>query len=209
MHFFFNIWWFQLLQHLNRVNITTPQGEMFHFQGADIPAKYDLVNWQKTPEGSLKLVLIGRVDGFDLHLNESAIQWSTGSNQVVTITSCVKASKNYLLQWLSGFLSRFLFQCAVRAAPRVPEGPTGKENLSAAMTVSHVLKGRLAIQLVRKSLQQKLMMVTLISPKVVYFRSFFSCHSYRFSSLWALSIWVLVQCGTNSLCPSSAGLSFL
>ena len=149
-YYFFNIWLLQLLQHLNRVNVTTPQGEMFHFQGADIPAKYDLVNWQNTPEGSLKLVLIGHVDGFDLHLNESAIQWSTGSNQVVTSTSCVKATKNVLLQWLSGFLFRFLFQCAVRAAPQVPERPTGKENLSAALTVSHVLKGRLAIQLVRK-----------------------------------------------------------
>ncbi|XP_054462055.1 extracellular calcium-sensing receptor-like [Anoplopoma fimbria] len=72
----------ELLQHLNKVNVTTPQGEMFYFQGADIPAKYDLVNWQNTPDGSLKLVLIGRVDGSDLHLNESAIQWSTGSNQV-------------------------------------------------------------------------------------------------------------------------------
>uniref|UniRef100_A0A3Q1J5L1 G-protein coupled receptors family 3 profile domain-containing protein n=1 Tax=Anabas testudineus TaxID=64144 RepID=A0A3Q1J5L1_ANATE len=73
----------ELLQHLNNVNFTTPQGEMFYFQGADIPAKYDLVNWQNTPEGT-KLVLIGRVDGFDIHLNESAIQWSTGSNQVPT-----------------------------------------------------------------------------------------------------------------------------
>ncbi|XP_037631629.1 extracellular calcium-sensing receptor-like [Sebastes umbrosus] len=72
----------ELLQHLNKVNVTTPQGEMFYFQGGDIPAKYDLVNWQNTPEGSLKLVLIGRVDGFDLHLNESTIQWSTGSTQV-------------------------------------------------------------------------------------------------------------------------------
>ncbi|XP_070762467.1 extracellular calcium-sensing receptor-like [Enoplosus armatus] len=72
----------ELLQHLNKVNVTTPQGEMFYFQGADIPAKYDLVNWQNTPKGPLKLVLIGRVDGFDLHLNESAIQWSTGSNRV-------------------------------------------------------------------------------------------------------------------------------
>ncbi|XP_041796790.1 extracellular calcium-sensing receptor-like [Chelmon rostratus] len=72
----------ELLQRLNNMNFTAPQGEIFYFQGADIPAKYDLVNWQNTPEGSLKLVLIGRVDGFDLHLNESAIQWSTGSNQV-------------------------------------------------------------------------------------------------------------------------------
>uniref|UniRef100_UPI0037E8ABD6 extracellular calcium-sensing receptor-like n=1 Tax=Semicossyphus pulcher TaxID=241346 RepID=UPI0037E8ABD6 len=72
----------ELLQHLNKVNVTTPQGEMFHFQGADIPAKYDLVNWQKTSEGPLKLVLVGGVDGFNLHLNESAVQWSTGSSQV-------------------------------------------------------------------------------------------------------------------------------
>nr|XP_046244998.1 extracellular calcium-sensing receptor-like [Scatophagus argus] len=71
-----------LLQHLSKVNVTTPQGETFHFQGADIPAKYDLVNWQKKTDGSLKLVLIGRVDEFDLHLNESAIEWSTGTNQV-------------------------------------------------------------------------------------------------------------------------------
>ncbi|XP_071353440.1 extracellular calcium-sensing receptor-like [Trachinotus anak] len=72
----------EVLQQLNNVNFTTPQGEMFYFQGADIPAKYDLVNWQNAPEGQLKLVLVGRVDGFDLHLNESAIQWSTGSSQV-------------------------------------------------------------------------------------------------------------------------------
>ncbi|KAM9358877.1 extracellular calcium-sensing receptor-like [Symphorus nematophorus] len=77
----------ELLQHLNKVNVTTPQGEMFYFQGADIPAKYDLVNWQNTPDGPLKLVLIGRVDGFDLHLNESAIQWSTGDQVPVSVCS--------------------------------------------------------------------------------------------------------------------------
>ena len=68
---------------MNRVNVTTPQGDRFTFQGSDITAKYDLVNWQTTPEGTLKLVLVGGVDGLDLHINDSAIQWSTGSNQVV------------------------------------------------------------------------------------------------------------------------------
>lgn len=63
---------------------------MFYFQGADIMAKYDLVNWQSIPEGTLKLVLIGRVDGFDLHLNEAAIQWSSGSNQVNRSEGCVE-----------------------------------------------------------------------------------------------------------------------
>lgn len=65
------------------MNFATPQGGLLYFQGADIPAKYDLVNWQHTPEGTLTLALIGQVDGFDLHLNESAIQWSSGSNQVI------------------------------------------------------------------------------------------------------------------------------
>ncbi|XP_054650564.1 extracellular calcium-sensing receptor-like [Dunckerocampus dactyliophorus] len=74
----------ELLQHLNDVNFTTPQGERLYFQGSDVPAKYDLVNWQKTPEGSLKLVLIGHVDGYDVHLNDTAVQWSTGSVQVPT-----------------------------------------------------------------------------------------------------------------------------
>ncbi|XP_053278728.1 extracellular calcium-sensing receptor isoform X2 [Pleuronectes platessa] len=86
----------ELLQHLNQVNFTTPQGEMLYFQGADTPAKYDLVNWQKTPEGPMKLVLIGHVDGFDLLLNQSAIQWSTGSNQVpvsVCSESCPPGSR--------------------------------------------------------------------------------------------------------------------
>ncbi|XP_068172589.1 extracellular calcium-sensing receptor-like [Antennarius striatus] len=72
----------ELLQHLNRVNVTTPQGDMFYFQGSDIPAKYDLVNWQMDSKGHLNLILIGLVDGLDLDIDESAIQWSTGSNQV-------------------------------------------------------------------------------------------------------------------------------
>ncbi|XP_068613885.1 extracellular calcium-sensing receptor-like [Brachionichthys hirsutus] len=72
----------EVLHHLNNLNFTTPQDELLYFQGSDIPAKYDLVNWQTTPQGSLRIVLIGRADGLDLHINESAIQWSTGSQQV-------------------------------------------------------------------------------------------------------------------------------
>ncbi|XP_059931412.1 extracellular calcium-sensing receptor-like [Gadus macrocephalus] len=78
----YNITQNELLEHLNKVNFTTPNGEEFFFQGADIPAAYDLVNWKTSPDGSLKLVLIGRVDGLELHLNQTSIQWTTGSNQV-------------------------------------------------------------------------------------------------------------------------------
>ncbi|XP_019729771.1 extracellular calcium-sensing receptor-like [Hippocampus comes] len=72
----------ELLQHLNDVNFTTPQGERLYFQGADIPAKYDLVNWKKRPDGSLELVLIGRVDGNEIFMNDTAVQWRSGSSQV-------------------------------------------------------------------------------------------------------------------------------
>lgn len=65
------------------MNFTTPQGDLLYFQGPDIPAKYDLVNWQDNAEGTLDLVLIGRVSGFDLQLDESAIQWRSGDNQVI------------------------------------------------------------------------------------------------------------------------------
>ncbi|CAL8353151.1 unnamed protein product [Lota lota] len=78
----YNIIQKELLEHLNKVNFTTPNGEEFFFQGADIPAAYDLVNWKTTPDGSLKLVLIGRVDGLELHLNKTSIEWTTGSSQV-------------------------------------------------------------------------------------------------------------------------------
>lgn len=76
------------------MNFTTPQGDWLHFQGADVPAKYDLVNWQRTPEGTHKLVLVGRVDGFDLLLDESAIQWSTTGNRV---RMCVRKKNATLL----------------------------------------------------------------------------------------------------------------
>ncbi|XP_024299053.2 extracellular calcium-sensing receptor-like [Oncorhynchus tshawytscha] len=72
----------ELLQHLNQVNFTTTLGEPFYFRGADVPAVYDLVNWQATPQGLFKLVTIGRVDGSNLLINQSAIQWNTGSNTV-------------------------------------------------------------------------------------------------------------------------------
>ncbi|XP_029510347.2 extracellular calcium-sensing receptor-like [Oncorhynchus nerka] len=72
----------ELLQHLNQVNFTTPLGEPFYFRGADVPAVYDLVNWQATPQGLLKLVTIGRVEGSNILIDQSAIQWNAGSNMV-------------------------------------------------------------------------------------------------------------------------------
>ena len=77
-----NVCSFKLLQHLSQVNFTTQLGENFLFHGGDIPAVYDLVNWQEAPNGVLKYITIGRVEGSQLHLEDSAIWWATGSQVI-------------------------------------------------------------------------------------------------------------------------------
>ncbi|KAM9801665.1 extracellular calcium-sensing receptor-like [Neosynchiropus ocellatus] len=77
-----NINHIEVLQHLSEVNFTTPQGDILYFDGADIPAKYDIVNWQGAADGRLKLVIAGRVDGVNLDLDKSAIEWP--SKQIPT-----------------------------------------------------------------------------------------------------------------------------
>ncbi|KAL2095668.1 hypothetical protein ACEWY4_007816 [Coilia grayii] len=83
----YNISAAKLLQHLGQVNFTTQIGEHFFFRGADIPAVYDLVNWQETPGGVLKYSTVGRVEGSKLHMEESAIWWATESQVPVSVCS--------------------------------------------------------------------------------------------------------------------------
>ncbi|XP_051512047.1 extracellular calcium-sensing receptor [Myxocyprinus asiaticus] len=72
----------QLLQHIGQVNFTTQLGEEFYFLDGGIPPVYDLVNWQRAPDGSLQYVSVGRVEGSQLIINESAIQWPGDSGKV-------------------------------------------------------------------------------------------------------------------------------
>lgn len=118
---------FQLSEHLNKVNFITPQGERFFFQGADIPAVYDLVNWQTTGHnGPLKLVIVGRVDGSHLHLNQSAIQWRTGSSQVSTVPGMCRGS------WLKGsvFNPQCLHPCRYAALSKMPKHRSASLSIS-------------------------------------------------------------------------------
>ncbi|XP_059420352.1 extracellular calcium-sensing receptor [Carassius carassius] len=72
----------QLLQHIGQVNFTTQLGEEFYFQDGSIPPVYNLVNWQRASDGSLQYVSIGRVDGNQLIINESAISWPGDSGKI-------------------------------------------------------------------------------------------------------------------------------
>ncbi|KAG7470970.1 hypothetical protein MATL_G00119540 [Megalops atlanticus] len=72
----------QLLHHLNQVHFTTQLGEEFCFEGGDIRAVYDIVNWQDSPDGLLQYVKIGQMEGSELNINDSTIMWTTGSKMV-------------------------------------------------------------------------------------------------------------------------------
>ncbi|XP_064159630.1 extracellular calcium-sensing receptor-like [Anguilla rostrata] len=79
----------QLLHHLGQVHFTTQLGEEMQFEGGDIRAVYDIVSWQDSPDGSLKYVTIGKMEGSELHLNDSAIVW-VGGAKTVPLSVCSK-----------------------------------------------------------------------------------------------------------------------
>uniref|UniRef100_A0A3Q1FD77 Olfactory receptor C family, x2 n=1 Tax=Acanthochromis polyacanthus TaxID=80966 RepID=A0A3Q1FD77_9TELE len=70
----------QLIHYMKRANFSS-LGEKINFdQNGDPIAYYDLLNWQKRPDGSLHLVKVGFYDasmlaGRSLVINDSAIQW--------------------------------------------------------------------------------------------------------------------------------------
>uniref|UniRef100_A0A671KT73 Extracellular calcium-sensing receptor-like n=1 Tax=Sinocyclocheilus anshuiensis TaxID=1608454 RepID=A0A671KT73_9TELE len=72
----------QLLQHIGQVHFTTQSGEEFYFQDGSMPPVYNLVNWQRAPDGSLKYVSIGQVDENQLIIHESAISWPGDSGKM-------------------------------------------------------------------------------------------------------------------------------
>ncbi|KAJ8332220.1 hypothetical protein SKAU_G00428280 [Synaphobranchus kaupii] len=72
----------QLLAHLNQVHFTTQHGEEVQFAGGDFRAVYDIVSWQDNPDGSLKYVNIGKMEGSKLHIKDSAIVWVGGAKMV-------------------------------------------------------------------------------------------------------------------------------
>ncbi|XP_069053745.1 extracellular calcium-sensing receptor-like isoform X1 [Lepisosteus oculatus] len=76
----------QLLHYLARVNFTTHYGDRVSFDAnGDALAIYDVMNWQRADDGSVKTVTIGLFDesapaGQQLTLNEDKIFWNFESN---------------------------------------------------------------------------------------------------------------------------------
>nr|XP_033488098.1 extracellular calcium-sensing receptor-like [Epinephelus lanceolatus] len=81
----------QLMQYMKHVNFSV-LGEKVNFdQNGDPIAYYDLLNWQKRPDGSLHLVKVGFYDasspGRSLVINDSVIQWPVGKQASRSVCS--------------------------------------------------------------------------------------------------------------------------
>ncbi|XP_068129494.1 vomeronasal type-2 receptor 26-like [Hyperolius riggenbachi] len=100
----------QLLHYINNVRFTLSSGREIYFdQNGDIPAAYDIVNWQVHPDGSLQTIQVGTYDttitaaaaGPSFIINSSLLQWSKGNLQVprsVCSESCPPGFRKAALQ---------------------------------------------------------------------------------------------------------------
>ncbi|XP_018416486.1 PREDICTED: extracellular calcium-sensing receptor-like [Nanorana parkeri] len=90
---FTDIWNFkpwQLKQYIQNIHVKLKNGrEVFFDKNGDLPAVYDIVNWQPGSEGVIKKVKVGSydtsvTDGDIFTINISAITWPTGKGQIPT-----------------------------------------------------------------------------------------------------------------------------
>ncbi|XP_075715702.1 extracellular calcium-sensing receptor-like [Rhinoderma darwinii] len=78
----------QLLYYFKKVRVPfSNKRELFFNENGDPPAMYDIVNWQRRPDGSMTQVKVGSYDtvvGSDnsFAINSSLVWWAHGSNEV-------------------------------------------------------------------------------------------------------------------------------
>ncbi|XP_069072208.1 extracellular calcium-sensing receptor-like [Pleurodeles waltl] len=77
----------QLFHYIKKVHLQQKDTELFFDRYGNIPARFDIVNWQRDPKGTLRHVKVGTYDanalsGKTLNINASAVQWASGNMQV-------------------------------------------------------------------------------------------------------------------------------
>ncbi|XP_029435612.1 extracellular calcium-sensing receptor-like [Rhinatrema bivittatum] len=78
----------QLLHYVKNVRFQNKIGdEVFFDSNGDPPARYEIINWQLSPEGTISHVKVGSYDssappGQNLIINASAIMWTTGKTGI-------------------------------------------------------------------------------------------------------------------------------
>ncbi|XP_054901492.1 extracellular calcium-sensing receptor-like isoform X1 [Poeciliopsis prolifica] len=79
---------FTILQHIQKIHFKTKEGEEVYFnENGDPAAKYEIMHWQPTENGTLDFVIVGVYDAslpFDqqLSLQNKALKWAQGSTKV-------------------------------------------------------------------------------------------------------------------------------
>ncbi|KAL7400669.1 hypothetical protein ABVT39_015819 [Epinephelus coioides] len=96
-----------LIHYMKRVNFSA-LGEKVNFdQNGDPIAYYDLLNWQRRPDGSLHLVKVGFYDasssGRSLVINDSVIQWPVGKQTMTFAIKEINQRSDLLPQLKLGF----------------------------------------------------------------------------------------------------------
>ncbi|XP_029571785.1 extracellular calcium-sensing receptor-like [Salmo trutta] len=82
----------QLLHYMKQVKFSTLGEEVSFDHNGDPIASYDLMNWQRGQDGSLRLVKVGfydasLADGRDLVINDTVIQWPVGKQAARSVCS--------------------------------------------------------------------------------------------------------------------------
>ncbi|MBN3308585.1 CASR protein, partial [Amia calva] len=78
----------QLVHYFKRVNAKTPVGEEVYFdENGDPVASYDIINWQREADGSVKYVKVGQFDAAkgsekEFNIDEEKLVWSGGQSKV-------------------------------------------------------------------------------------------------------------------------------
>ncbi|KAE8620400.1 hypothetical protein XENTR_v10010224 [Xenopus tropicalis] len=79
---------FRVYHHLRKVSFVNRMGEQMYFdQHGDPPAYFDIVNWQRSQDGTIQFLKVGWYDaraplGKEIVINTTAIQWITGDTEV-------------------------------------------------------------------------------------------------------------------------------
>ncbi|XP_075433982.1 extracellular calcium-sensing receptor-like [Ascaphus truei] len=81
----------QLLHYIQNVRVRLSSGrEVFFDRNGDLPAVYDIVNWQLGADGMMRQVKVGSYDtaasdGNTFSINASAVMWASGRRQVCSV----------------------------------------------------------------------------------------------------------------------------
>uniref|UniRef100_A0A3Q3JUD2 G-protein coupled receptors family 3 profile domain-containing protein n=1 Tax=Monopterus albus TaxID=43700 RepID=A0A3Q3JUD2_MONAL len=75
------------LQHIKKIHFKTKEGDVYFNENGDLPAKYEIINWQPTENGIVDFVTVGLYDASlpadkQLSLQLVSVIWAQNSKQV-------------------------------------------------------------------------------------------------------------------------------